>query len=248
MGTVDMYAAAALGAAALTDRLAEPPREVRWRAGWEVDAWLRDELVLGTREARTIAARASDGTVALLTAQPFADAALAGLVYQSPDVAWQMAAISFTAIMFNAASTGLVKRLGGRERPIATACRTDPDYDDHCGERPPRSFSSGHASAAFTAAGLTCIHHAHLPLYGRGWDELACATAMFAASTVAYERVISDRHYVSDVVMGAAMGTFSGAFLPWLFYYQFDAVPGRGWMALPSVSDREIGVRGMAIW
>lgn len=246
-GPVDAVVTATFAFGAVIDRVAPNPDQVRWGEGWAVDAGFRDAFVLGSTNARTAAARASDVTVGLLTAQPFADAAIAGLVYGEPETAWQMTAISFAAIMANVATTGLVKRFTGRDRPIKTACDADPTYDDSCGGRPPRSFYSGHASSAFTVASLTCVHHAHLPLYGRGWDEVACVTALLAAGTVAYERVISDRHYLSDVVAGAAMGSLTGGLLPWLLYYRLDGID-RGWIAAPKVSQHEIGAAALAVW
>ena len=246
-GTADAALAATFAFGAVVDRLTPNPNHIRWEAGWAVDAGFRDAVVLGRTDARTAAARASDVTVGLLTAQPFADAAIAGFVYGEPETAWQITAISFAAIMANAATTGVVKRITGRARPIQTACDADPSYDETCGARPPRSFYSGHASSAFTVASLTCMHHAHLPLYGRGWDELACVTAVLAAGTVAYERVISDRHYLSDVVAGAAMGTLSGALVPWLLYYRLDG-SDRRWIATPRISQSELGLAALAVW
>jgi membrane-associated phospholipid phosphatase len=80
---------------------------------------------------------------------------------------------------------------------------------------------SGHSTASFTLAGLTCIHHAYLPLYGGGApDALACAGSMAAATTVAMMRVVSDQHYLSDVIIGSAFGALAGVGMPWLLHYR----------------------------
>src|SRR6185369_8075255 len=82
-------------------------------------------------------------------------------------------------------------------------------------------FPSGHAVSAFTAAGLSCVHHAHLPLYGGGLpDALACAAALTVASGVGVVRIMGDRHYVSDVIVGAAIGFLVGFGLPSLLHYR----------------------------
>ena len=68
--------------------------------------------------------------------------------------------------------------------------------------------------AAFTGAGLTCVHHQHLEIYGGLGDPLACAGALAAAPWVGVSRVTTKNHYFSDVVAGAALGIGSGYLLP----------------------------------
>lgn len=62
------------------------------------------------------------------------------------------------------------------------------------------SFPSGHSSAAFTAATIV-DHH-----YGRVASVAAYATASFVAAS----RLDSNKHYLSDVVAGAALGYVVG--------------------------------------
>jgi hypothetical protein len=68
----------------------------------------------------------------------------------------------------------------------------------HCCE----SFPSGHASKAFM--GATFIHKR----YGRKYG----IPAYIAATYVGYTRVKADKHYVEDVVAGAAIGILSSYF------------------------------------
>jgi hypothetical protein len=63
-----------------------------------------------------------------------------------------------------------------------------------------QSFPSGHAAATFAAA--TVIER-HL-----GWKKAALGYAI--ASYVAASRLHDNRHYLSDVVFGAALGTVAG--------------------------------------
>jgi membrane-associated phospholipid phosphatase len=64
------------------------------------------------------------------------------------------------------------------------------------------SFPSGHTSFAFM--GATFLQKR----YGRNYGVPAFA----AATYVAYSRVESDKHFVADVVAGAALGIFSSYF------------------------------------
>ena len=63
-----------------------------------------------------------------------------------------------------------------------------------------QSFPSGHAAITFAAA--TVIER-HL-----GWKHSIAAYAI--ASYVAASRLLDNKHYLSDVVFGAAVGTIAG--------------------------------------
>jgi membrane-associated phospholipid phosphatase len=78
------------------------------------------------------------------------------------------------------------------------------------------SFWAGHASSAFAmAAGATQVAR----LRGRaGWGWLAAAS-FAGAATVGYLRVASDRHWTTDVLVGAVVGTASGLLVPLLVFH-----------------------------
>jgi len=73
--------------------------------------------------------------------------------------------------------------------------RTRPDGDKH-------SFPSGHSSYSFMAA--TFLQQRYGSKFG--------VPALFGASYVAYSRVASKRHYVSDVLAGAVIGSLSSIY------------------------------------
>src|SRR6185369_8196968 len=116
----------------------------------------------------------------------------------------------------------VVSRVASRTRPYVQDCADDHRSTSHeCGDtRDQRSLYAGHASAAFTSAGLTCLHHEHLPLYGGGApDTWACIWSIAAASITAMGRVVADEHWTSDTLIGIGTGVFFGYYLPkWLHY------------------------------
>lgn len=82
-----------------------------------------------------------------------------------------------------------------------------------------RSFLSGHAMASFTAAGLMCVHHEMLPLFGGGApDAWACAWAVSVATLTSISRLAADEHWASDVLIGAGAGWLYGYYLPELLH------------------------------
>jgi len=244
---LDYAAAAAFGAVAVGDRLADEDVSVSWRGGFGLDEPARDAMRLRRESDRTALKRLSDVSLVLLVAYPVLvdAAAVAGAGRGWGEAAWHMFLIDAQAFAFSNAFTGLVKRFTSRERPVYTQCRDEPEYDSECDvPHSPRSFISGHASIAFTGAGLTCIHHAYLPLYGGDYDALTCVTAVTLATTVGIERMASDVHYLSDVAAGAAVGLASGMLFPWLSFYsqpRLGEPQDARWMVVPSSGGEGFG-------
>lgn len=206
----------------LLDHNTREATSARWEGPILLDGPVRDLLLAGSASARDRLARVSDylwyGSMAL----PVLDTLVTPLlVHGSPSVAWQMMAINIGAYALNGFVTLLSIRATARERPAQGPCAEDPDYIERCDSGPLRSFPSGHTSGAFAGAGLYCAHHTSLPLYGGGLpDVAACAAALTMASGVALFRVGADRHYLSDVVVGAGIGLGVGWLLPWLLHYR----------------------------
>ena len=59
---------------------------------------------------------------------------------------------------------------------------------------------------------------------GGAGDAIACGTSFLAAAAVGMLRVVSDQHYGSDVVTGAAVGSLIGLGIPWLLHYRGSAL------------------------
>ena len=112
------------------------------------------------------------------------------------------------AIVIAGAATGLIKGVVGRARPFR-----EPDNPRNFGlnrgwrHEEYRSFPSGHSTMAFAAAAAVTEETA-LWWPGTKWYV---GTAMYGgAALVGASRMYSNKHWASDVIMGAAFGTFAG--------------------------------------
>lgn len=119
---------------------------------------------------------------------------LAGLIvflYGGPDYLAALGSAGVAAMV----GTGLfivVKKVSGRKRP----CEIEP----HCWARllPPDRFSfpSGHTITAFAVAvSLGMFYHGFLPVL------------LFCAFSIAISRILLGMHFLSDVLVGALLGT-----------------------------------------
>jgi membrane-associated phospholipid phosphatase len=112
------------------------------------------------------------------------------------------------AVTVGLVATGAVKLLAGRTRPYVDKARPH-DFAFARGFRGShsQSFPSGHTTVGFaTAAGVTSTVAAHSP--GARWP---LGAALYGSATLmGLARIYEDRHWASDVVGGAAVGTLSG--------------------------------------
>ena len=197
------------------------PKQPVWQSGILMDGGARSMLAAGSREGRKTAAIASDWLQRGLLLYPFLVDSLmvAGVVHGNAEVAFQMSMINLQAVLITQLVTGLTKHLFGRARPDASRCAEGDSLA--CGEQN-MSFMSGHTSSAFVGAGLICAHHENLSLYGDGAaGAVTCGLALGAAGAVGTLRVMADRHHLSDVLAGAAVGLTAGYLLPNILNYDF---------------------------
>ena len=85
----------------------------------------------------------------------------------------------------------------------ALTAMTRPDGGEH-------SFPSGHTASAFLGAELVRLD------YGNAYGTAAYAIAI----TTGFLRIYNDRHWLSDVVCGAAAGIFSAHVAHWLLPFE----------------------------
>lgn len=119
----------------------------------------------------------------------------------------QLAALSSLTVA--QVTTDAAKRLFGRSRPgiVFSGERIDDPDDVH-------SFFSGHTATAFAAVVATGTIASRRDNGDAGW---IWAAGLGLAGTTGYMRVAAGRHFLTDVLAGAAVGTTIGALLPRLF-------------------------------
>jgi membrane-associated phospholipid phosphatase len=199
------------------------PERPSWQGGALFDDGVRGWLRAETREGRMRAGAVSDVFWLGGSAYPFViDLPVALLAHRQPQVAWQMLMMNLEAY----AVAGFINRAMhfnvGRTRPSYDECAKNPAYDELCGSSGNNAaFPSGHTLGIATAAGLTCVHHRYLPLYGHpAADASACVAMSLGTAITAITRVIADRHHTTDVLAGATIGFAAGYALPWLLHYR----------------------------
>jgi membrane-associated phospholipid phosphatase len=202
---------------------AGPPDEGRWRGGILFDGAVRRALVKKSRKGRDDWNSASDVFALIPQGMMLIDSLLVPLLSDDFDteVAWQLTVIAAQS----EAITGLLARSGhygiARERPDVVPCQRDPEYGYGCFRGSTASFPGGHVASAFVGAGVVCAAHLKLPLYGGGfWDPAACIANTAVAATAGYARMAAGRHYLSDTVVGAALGASAGFLLPWFVHFR----------------------------
>ncbi len=222
--TAEWITTGAFAALAISAQLV-PPRADPWQGGVVADESARDALRLTDLDDRRAARDMSDVLLTSLMAYPFMVDALVMTAWhhRSPDTALQMALINSEVLAITAGLQGLANVIANRERPYARNCGGElPGTVRDCdSNKRYQSFYSGHSAQAFAAAGLICSHHLNLELYGGGWaDIVPCAAGFALATATGALRVMGDQHYLSDVAIGAAMGTLVGLGVPWLLHYR----------------------------
>jgi membrane-associated phospholipid phosphatase len=115
---------------------------------------------------------------------------------------------SAEAIAISAAATYMLKGIAGRNRPYVNNLDSDHfGLGSGFGSGGHTSFPSGHSTAAFALASVVAseskIHWPHAARY-------VPFVAYGAATAVAVARVYSDKHWASDVFLGAGIGTLTG--------------------------------------
>lgn len=201
--------------------------EARWPKVNGFDDWFRDSIGLSGRAQDRIDIASDVFALSLVAYPALIDAAGVALLLDKNKLVFaQLAAIQSQAFATTAVLTNGIKVAARRERPFGQSigCPDSPE----CTGGVNRSFISGHTAFAFTGAGLTCVTHRHLPLYGRVGDKLACATTLTMASLTGVFRIMADKHWMTDVLGGAGVGLFSGWLMPWLLHFRHDTLRNDG--------------------
>lgn len=219
---IEYAATTVAGAASLGIYLAIPnAKPARVTGGVLLDEPIRTVLRLSSPHGRGVARYTSDLTaLATLNWSLGIDSLLVPIARKNPDMAGQLALMDAEAFAFSTLLTNSIFKLVGRGRPSYVECERDSSYDSLCHINDTSSFPSGHTNVAFTAAGLSCAHHLHIPLYNdRTADIAACAGTLALAAATGTLRMVGDRHYATDVWVGALIGFAVGYGVPTLLHY-----------------------------
>lgn len=225
----------------------ETPGSGTWRGFVPFDNWVRHELRGRTASTQLAASSLGDTLYkgSVLAAYIIDNYFVALSIHQSADVAIQLTLIDAQSLGLAGVVTLAVEHSIPRQRPYVQDCGADGQVRDGSGQISEscghgddyKSFYSGHAAATATMAGLTCVHHQHLPLYGGGFADLApCLLMIGVAATTGITRLVADRHWASDVMLGWTVGAFSGYVVPSLLHYGFGAGRPVGEVKLSGVS------------
>jgi membrane-associated phospholipid phosphatase len=116
---------------------------------------------------------------------------------------------STEAIVLATGITGVMKGLLGRSRPYVTNDSLPNDFSFGKGftGEDRSSFPSAHTAVAFAAAASVTSELAHL---WPGHTALVAPVLYGGATLVGVGRMYHDKHWASDVALGAGIGIFSG--------------------------------------
>lgn len=189
------------------------PLECRFCGTNDLDAGARDLLVLSNGDT---ARHASDWLAAgLLPAGIAVHQLLAAGDWEEGgrDVLYVLEAASISAAL-----NQLVKFSVGRQRPFVRYGNYGdggrlPDPDDNL------SFYSGHTALAFSLAAAAGTVSSLREYRSTPW---VWAIGMTLASGVGYLRIAADKHYLTDVLVGAVVGAGTGVLVPLLLHGRED--------------------------
>ena len=235
----------------------KPPEEPRWEGGILFDDAARDLVRGRSREAQTAGAELSDFLYLWGSALPVVlDVGVVALgVHRNPDLALQLLLIDLQSLSVAGLVALTAEHSVGRGRPYVEDCGPDGIVRDASGEplrnscghgNDAKSFFSGHAAMTATVAGLTCVHHQRLPLYGGGFADLApCLLTIGVSITTGIGRMVADMHWASDVIVGWGVGAFAGYVLPSLLHYDWPAGPRSTVALVPLASGAALSWSGV---
>ncbi len=218
---IEGTATVAGGVVTLALVLQTPPERPRWQGGILFDDAIRDAMRLESASARQRARSLGDlpyyaAPVIPLLIDPLL---VAWGLHGDPKTAMNLGFMGLEAFSYAGVLSFISTRTSQRERPDATECYRN--HPDGAGCQPDtESFWSGHTSIAAASAGLVCANHRYLRLWGHpAADAAACVWASSGALATGLSRLVADRHYTTDVLVGMGVGFGFGYAVPVLLHY-----------------------------
>jgi membrane-associated phospholipid phosphatase len=134
------------------------------------------------------------------------------------------------------AVTQATKKIARRPRPYTRSGDPPPGVSLDS-EEARVSFFSGHSSSSFCMAVATGTIAFARKEKNAGW---VLGSGLALAATTGYLRIAADRHYFTDVLVGAAVGSAAGFLVPHLHRPAEPAAPATGFVA-PASGGRRVG-------
>lgn len=204
------------------------PASCRWCNPGSLDASVRGALRWNDTAAANLA-----GNLGAYVFVPLASLGLLAFDAYREDRLNEMAGSGLViaeSVALAGALNQIAKFATGRERPFVHALPADqkPLTADPADNN--TSFYSSHTSFAFALAVSTATV-ASMQRYR--WAPAIWAAGLASAAAVGYLRIAADRHYFTDVLVGAAAGSAIGFAVPYEFHRSAGAlavspVPGQG--------------------
>jgi len=211
------------------------PAGCRWCSVDSLDAWGHDNLKWSSIKAADWTSHAL--AYGLAPALAFGMDALAAHTDGAADGFWVDALIIAEAAAVSCFATNIVQIAAGRQRPYA-------HYGPQGSENPSdnTSFYSGHTSLAFS---LAVASGTVASMRGYSMAPWIWGSGLAVAATTGYLRIAGDKHYITDVIAGAALGSAVGFALPYLFHRsKDDPLAGLTLSAQPSEGGALLSVAG----
>ena len=189
------------------------PSTCRWCDPPGFDSSVRDALKWDDTEAANVISYVVP--LGVETLSMFGLQAYAARDHGTPDAAWVDVLLISESTAVALAMNQAVKFVVGRERPFVHALpESEKAHTAHPSDNNV-SFYSGHSTFAFAMAASagTIASMRRYRLAPSIW-----ATGMALAVASAYLRIAADRHYASDVAVGAILGSATGIAVPRLLH------------------------------
>ncbi len=219
------------------------PSDCHWCDVDAVDAGVREALIWPDTARAGVLSNVAGFALMPLAAigSDVLAAAHEGALHNVPEDALLIAEATVIAADVNQ----LTKLLVGRERPFVHALAHDqkaltPQPSDNN-----LSFFSGHTTEAFA---LAVASGTIGTMRGYRWAPLAWPVGGAVAATTAYLRIAADKHWLTDVVVGAVVGAGIGFAVPYLFHSAVDNPPRSAASAAIHAGSLPIGTAMTIAW
>ncbi len=119
----------------------------------------------------------------------------------------------FQTLILAEAAPLMLKGIAQRTRPFVY--NEDAPPEEKQTQNAKRSFFSGHTSTAFAmAVFLSTVYSDYHP--NSHWKPFVWGVSLLAASTVGYLRYSAGKHFPTDIITGALVGSAIGYFIPFI--------------------------------